>query len=114
MKAQERQVKNTLQKLAMRLPFNYVENPCSVKMKGSEILSHNKQAKDQDGTEIDPKKDYFINTTQRMPVNHYKRLKRIHREKGWQGVEDYCKGVIQLEVETMTPVSIGGIQTQYD
>jgi hypothetical protein len=114
MKLRDKQMYRDLQKIAQRLPFNYVEHKASLEYRGSEILEANPEAKDKEGNPIDPKKIYFINGSQRHVVDHYKRMKRIYRRDGEDGVKHYVTEVMALELHAMQPKSFGGIQTQYE
>lgn len=110
MKKKDREIRDELLRIAKSLPFNYTEANATVKMKGSEI----KADKDGDGNEIEPDKEYLVGVVQRRPVNHFKRMLRIHRTKGIQGVADYVTGVISLELEANLVERIGGIGVEYD
>lgn len=115
MKDKDRNVKQTLQKLASRLPFNYYECKTGASFYGSEILASNPDAKDAEGQPINAVLKYTVNIDTQRPVDHYRRLKRIYREKGWAGVEHYCKSAVSSIHEAMqeVPKTIGGIQTSF-
>jgi hypothetical protein len=114
MKAKDKTLHRELQNIAARLPFNYTEVPASIPVRGEDMLKNNPEATDTSGKPLDPKKVYYVNGTQKHPVNHYKRMNRIFRDRGEDGVKAYIAEVIDLEVHAMAPKSIGGIQTQYD
>lgn len=112
MKARDRAINDMLLRAAQRLPFNYTEANTSIIKTGEQILSENPDAKDKDGNDLELEKKYVIPAVQRMPVNHYKRMQRIYRRLGWQGVDSYCLGVLQLEYEAQQVTHIGGVQLQ--
>lgn len=114
MKAKNKAINNELLNIALKLPFNYTEVKASIPVHGWQILESNPEAVDGSKNPIDAKKKYFINGTQRHPVNHYKRMKRILKEHGEDGVKKYIMEVIDLELHAMKPVAIGGIQTTYE
>lgn len=92
----------------MQLPENYVDTEIYRTLFGSQIEEMNP------GLDVSPDAKYRVKVSDFRKVNHFKRLLRIHKSKGWDGVVAYVKGVTEMEIEAMKPVSIGGIQTQYD
>ena len=62
----------------------------------------------------DPNAVYVNVTTKRIPVNHFRRMLRIHRKKGMAGVTQYITDVCELEDQAKSVKNIGGIDLGED
>lgn len=107
MKVSNKLVRHELQKIAAQLPLNYVDTEVYRTLSGEQISSI------RPDLEVKSDSKYRIKVSDYRPVNHFKRLVRIHKSKGWQGVVEYVKSVTEMELEAMKPTTIGGISTGY-
>ena len=63
-----------------------------VNMSGHDLIVNKIQMKD--GSDIDPDKMYKVETVQ--DIDHFKKLKKIYRKKGYQGVEEYKREITRV------------------
>jgi hypothetical protein len=80
-----------LQMLAMQIPAQRQE--ANFYVLGAEILKNNKHAKDRSGNPIEADKTYKAGGT--MPLSNYRRLKKIFKKHGEEGVNKYVSDVMQ-------------------
>ncbi len=93
----------------MRPCFEPDETTTSFELYGSQLIERgihyvkerrkrkdNPNLSDEVDVAVNPKKKYHYNTKQGVPVNHYKRLKKLCEERGIAAAQNYIN-----EVQTM-------------
>lgn len=108
MKANKKLIRLELLKIALQLPENYVDTEAYRTFSGEQINDIAPELK----AKIDSQ--YRVKVSDYRRVNHFKRLIRVQKTRGWDGVVEYVKGVTEMELQAMVPTSIGGINTEYD
>lgn len=71
--------------LAFQIAQRFKEGKAIVE--GSKLLKHNKDIKDSNGYPIQARTTYYVRN--HLPVFNFRRLKRLHAEKGETGVMAY-------------------------
>lgn len=84
-----------LKRQADDLPEVKVKKVVVIKCKGSEIP----EEKIKPGDDIDPSCNYKYRTEIYETVDHYSKMKAMHKTKGQQGVINYCAAVRKLNVK---------------
>lgn len=89
-----------LKMLADLLPQTYYEVPVQISGK---VLIERGIKTDGNGNVVDEK--LYYNLTEKHPVNHNRRIRRIFETNGQEGVEEYCKSVKTLAEESAKGIS---------
>lgn len=81
-----------MRQFAGQLPVQFQEG--KMLMRGDAISEKLPDAKGEDGGPLDPDKFYEVPTS--SAVNHYRRIKRLFKAKGYDGVKQYSEEVVAL------------------
>ena len=94
-----------LRALASQLPITYYKGN-GVKIcrgaLGSEILEKDPLFVDEDEKKLDKNKEYFLPIDNKVMVNDFRRLKKIYKSKGIEGVRHYVNEVVELNTKKET------------
>ena len=94
--------RDKIKKLAKMLPATQYEANVNRMVIGAEIIA--KKIDTGKFKTIDPKKRYAVAVKQLFPVNHEKRLVKAYENGGMEAVEDYCKEVQSLVVDSLSEI----------
>ncbi len=84
--------------VAAQLPIQYQDGMLVIA--GSEIIRQKgTHFRDKDGNGI--KSDQFYKIPVQNQVNHYRRIKKLFNQKGYDAVRDYIDGVVKLHAESI-------------
>lgn len=84
--------------VAAQLPIQYMDGMLVIA--GSEIIRQKgTHFKDKDGKGIQSEQFYKIPV--QNEVNHYRRIKKLFNQKGYDGVREYIDGVVRLHAESI-------------
>lgn len=99
MKNKEKDLK-LLKMAAEKLPTTFQDGNVSQTVHGSDLLLKG-VAKLADGTPVEKNKVYLQKTNDRemMPVNHFRRMKRLYLKNGIKAVYQYVDQVMTLHEE---------------
>jgi hypothetical protein len=89
-----------LKMLADLLPQTYYEVP--VQISGKALIEKGVKT-DGSGNKVDEKLYYQL--TQKHPVNHNRRIRKVYEKDGQKGVEEYCQNVKDLAAESAKGIS---------
>lgn len=83
---------NQMRLFAQQLPVQFQEG--KMLMRGDALTAKKPEATGEDGKPLDPDKFYEVPISQ--GVNHYRRIKRLFKAKGYGGVKQYAEEVVAL------------------
>lgn len=111
MKKAERLIHNKIAEIAILLPTQYVEVKEKTKVSGAFLLAN----PDKYAVEgVTPEDVYELTLTHNKAVNHYRRMIRGFRKKGWEWVAQYAAEAMSIETEARQIQTIGGIRLEYN
>jgi hypothetical protein len=78
----------------------------NVDKRGSELIAMG-ITKLTDGTPVDPVKKYTQHRPKEIPVNHNRKMKKLHRQYGLAGIKGYIQAVEKELIRLNTPSAVG-------
>lgn len=83
-----------LRQLAASLPRTYQDGEVMATITGAALIA--KGINEVDGKPVLPEKSYLRKISDRQPVNHFRRMKKLYTNGGAEEVAKYCFGVKEL------------------
>jgi len=101
----KKKIVKQLKQVAAEIPVSYYEVNVYKTMTGEEAAKHVED-------DLEPDKKYTLTFTSQREVNHLRRLKRYFTKYGEEGIQLYLDQSAELFVESLKPMTVGGIQIE--
>lgn len=109
MKKLNRETREELAGYAKRLPVMFQDMDVVRTVRGEQILDRNPLARDRNGEPIVAHRKYSRLVTDKVPVDHFKRMCRLFKTAGMKAVEQYVLELVDFHLETQEVDKIGGV-----
>jgi hypothetical protein len=84
-----------LKELAQMLPKTLQDANVRKHVIGSDLIEKGLE-KTKTGEKLNPTKFYSVQIADKMPVNHFRRMKNLYQNHGIKAVEKYCRDIHEL------------------